>query len=55
MSKEESGANVERPMVAVRQQGEWPSGLKESDEVSEAARENRAYELGKSPLTLFKA
>jgi hypothetical protein len=42
-------------MVGMRQQGEWPSGLKGSDEVSEVAREDRPDESGKSPVTPSKA
>jgi hypothetical protein len=42
-------------MVGMRQQGEWPSGLKESDKVSEGAREARPDESGKRPVTPSKA
>jgi hypothetical protein len=39
----------------MRQQGEWPSGLKELDEVSEVVREDRPDESGKRPATPSKA
>jgi hypothetical protein len=42
-------------MGGMTQQGEWPSGLKGSDEVSEAAREDRPDKSGKSSVRPLKA
>jgi hypothetical protein len=47
--------NVERSIGGMRQPGEWPSGLKGLDEVSQVAREDRPEESGKSPVTPSKA
>jgi hypothetical protein len=50
MLKNKSVVNVERRIVGMRQHGEWPSGLKRSDEVGEVPREDCPDESGKSPL-----
>jgi hypothetical protein len=55
MLKEEFAVNVERSMGGMRQQGEWPSRLKGSDEVSEVARDDGSDESGKRPVTPSKA
>jgi hypothetical protein len=55
MLKEELVVNVECSIGGMRQQGEWPTGLKESDEVNEVAREDRPDESGKRPVKRSKA
>jgi hypothetical protein len=54
-SKDEAAVNVESSIGGMRKQGEWLSGLKGSDEVSEVVREHRPDASGKSPVTLSKA
>jgi hypothetical protein len=48
MLKEESAVNVECSMAGIRQTGGWPSGLKGTDDVSEAEREHRLDESRKA-------
>jgi hypothetical protein len=55
MLKNKSAVNAERSIVGMRQHGEWRSGLKGSDGVSEVAREDRPDESGKRPVTPSKA
>jgi hypothetical protein len=55
MLKEELAVNVERSIGGMGHQGEWPSGLKRSDDVSEVAREDHPDEPRKSPVTPSKA
>jgi hypothetical protein len=47
--------NIERSIGGIRQQGEWRSGLKGLEEVSEVARDDRPDESGNRHVTLSKA
>jgi hypothetical protein len=44
MLKGESAVNVACSIDRIREQREWPSGLKESDEVSDVSRDDRPDE-----------
>jgi hypothetical protein len=55
MLKEELAVNVERSMGEMKQEMEWPSGLKGTDEVSDVVREDHPNESGKRPVTPSKA
>jgi hypothetical protein len=48
MFKDESAVNIACSIGVMRQQREWPSGLKESDEVSQVAGEDRPDESRKT-------
>jgi hypothetical protein len=54
MLKKESAADIERSIGGKDQSREWRSGLKETDEVNEVAREHRPDESEKSAPTVPK-
>jgi hypothetical protein len=55
MLKEELAVDAKRPIGGMRQQGEWPTGLKGSDDLSEVAPKDRPDESVKRPVSPSKA